>query len=101
MNRALPLIVAFAGFFGGVLLFSMVGRWLYAVIAAIHEHRSAVQNGVPCQRLASVLFPVAVLHSGLWALVIALVLSYYVLSRPHSPSLLWFFSGAGVALVFM
>ncbi len=101
MDRALPLIAALAGFFGGIVLFGMVGRWLYVVTATVREYRNAAQSDALRKSLALALFPVTFLHSGPWAMGIAIVSSYYLLSRPHSPNWLWFFSGASVGLLFM
>jgi MFS family permease len=97
MDSFLPPLAIIYGVLAGMLLFSMVGRWIVALVAAVKAYRVDGKKG------SGLSGPIAtgLLHSGPWALAIAAYLSYYVLSQPHAAWWVWFFSGVGAAPVFV
>jgi hypothetical protein len=94
-------IAAFLGFFGAVALFGSVSRWVYALAVTLRERRMSSQSERPAQPLIWSLLPMVLLHSGPWALGIAVACMYYALSQPRSPYLYWFLGGGLAGLIFM
>jgi hypothetical protein len=93
-------IAAFLGFLGAVILLGSVARWIYAISATRRERRSSGQSDGPAKSPVWSLLPVVLLHSGPWALGIAIFCMYYALSQPRSPYLSWFLGGALAGLFF-
>jgi len=97
MESFLPPLAIVYGVLAGMLLFSMVGRWIVTLVSAAKAYRADMEKrSGPWGLIAS-----CFLHSGPWALAIAAYLSYYVLSQPHAAWWVWFFSGVCAAPIFV
>lgn len=77
MSDLSPLYVAGLGVLFGLGLFLPVNRWFLAIMIARRD-------GTPH-------FPVAFVHSGLWALCGTLAFTGYILLKPHEAWWHWFF----------
>ena len=95
MDPLLPPLAFVYGVAAGLLVFTMVGRWIVTLVSVVQSYRA---NAERRSGLWGLITP-SLLHSGPWALAIAAYLSYYVLSRPHAAWWFWFFSGVCIAPV--
>lgn len=75
-------IVAFAAFFGGLLLVSRVTSWVAGLVVALKS--TPAEPGASTAPLLALLF----LHSGPWSLVVVIGAIYYVASLAE-PGWLW------------
>jgi hypothetical protein len=88
--------IAFGGFLLGLALTTRVVRWIGLLVSGFTNRSKlhAKQSG------ATVVLPV-LLHSGLWALLLVMCLTYYVLSRPHDSWWWWLLGGLWTAPVLL
>jgi hypothetical protein len=101
MDPSTPAMFGLLGLCAGMVVLGMVGRWVHAIATTLNEHRVLVSSGQPAKPLAGSLFLLLFIHSGPWALAVAMGSMYYLLSRPHTSNLYWFYGGSLVAMVFM
>src|SRR5689334_24418291 len=78
MSDLVPFYAAAFGVLLGSAILLLVNRWLMAIMIARRERNP--------------IFPLALVHSGLWALVGTLAFTGYILLNAHEPWWLWFFS---------
>jgi hypothetical protein len=88
--------VAFGGFLLGLALTTRVVRWIELLVSEF-TNRSRAR----AQRIAwTVVLPV-VLHSGLWAFLLVMCLTYYVLFRSQASWWWWLLGGLWTAPVLL
>jgi hypothetical protein len=101
MMAAEIFLAASFGIVAGTMLWSIVGRWILALLDTWRTYRSTEISGTSGRKRNWALALVVLLHSGPWSLALAIYLSCYVLSHPHPSWWHWFFGGALAAPVLL
>jgi hypothetical protein len=97
MSLHAAVIVVFAGWLVGMLVFGMLFRWLAVAGATIGE-RTVLRRGGGIAKTVVVILARSTLHAAPWLLLVVSYFAYHVRSEPWST---WLYVGFAAAFIFM